>query len=102
MSGAFSEGEYSCPQSVVDSIQGVSMDDALAIRLGEDVIARRYTDEIKAEVDGMISNLSAKEKSMLISLTVRFPAVSLLNLYEMLITWRDGDESDKNIPEEEL
>lgn len=84
----FEEGTYSCPQKVVDRIQGTSMDDALAIRIAEDLVAKRCGDEIRQEVTEMLSKLTKPDRSKLIGMIVRFPEVSSVELYEQFMEWK--------------
>lgn len=82
--------KYECPQEVMDTVQGLSMDDALAVRLAEDLISQRYSTEIKSEVSEMMSLLSKKDRSQLVALVVKFPAVSVLNLYNQMLEWKQN------------
>lgn len=87
--------KYECPQEVMDTVQGLSMDDALAVRLAEDLISQRYTEEIKSEVSEMMSVLSKRDRSQLVALVVKFPAVSVLQLYNQMLEWKQNAQSEE-------
>jgi hypothetical protein len=89
MSKAFSEGEYTCPQQVVDTVSGADIEDALAIHIMEELIAKRHTLELQAEVNAIMSKLTAQEKSQLIATSLRYPTTSLVSLIDCLMEYRE-------------
>lgn len=97
--GVFEEGAYDCPQRVMDAVQGVDLKDALAIRIAEDLISKRYSAEIKAEVSEMMSQLDIAGINQLVALIAKFPQVSSLELFAQYIEWK-SHVSAKDIPEE--
>ncbi len=84
----FTEGSYQCSSKVMDAVQGTSLDDALAIRFAEDLIAQRFSDEIRVEVDQLMSELTPDDRSKLVALLVKFPTVSALELHKQLLGWK--------------